>query len=364
MTLKVRNLIYAVAALLLVSLFIGSAEARGGNFVIGPSDDAIEKIQLSNPDNVVGNISICNGFVDFFVTNPSYDIVYQSSKTSFDSFNFTANENGTYVIHVVNRYQFEAVNVTLFYHINFIFTLSSTISVSAFSTQTINSGSITITRVQPYIHLDISPSAFPVAGRFWQINVFYQNSSSDDITYYSPLPNAIVEVTIKERNQTKVYKITSDELGHSEFQFLTDITNISFQAISGGNRSDIVALTQRAEHYVSADIVDSMLVTSALMSGVAVAIAGASVYFKKRMRTIVSLLLGTVLLLSFVQFATSLASKWFLLTPWGYPETIFSFLTWTILRYASAIGLLLFVILSLLALLPKLRRHELTVPIK
>jgi uncharacterized membrane protein len=107
-----------------------------------------------------------------------------------------------------------------------------------------------------------------------------------------------------------------------------------------------------------------MLAASAVMSGITVTIAGASIYFKKRMRAMVSLLLGTVLFLSFVQLVTSLISKWFLWTPWGYPETIFSFLTWTILRYASAVGLVLFVILSLLALLPKLRRPKLSVPLK
>jgi hypothetical protein len=193
---------------LLASLFVASVEARGGNLVVSPSGEAIEKIQLAPPDNVVGNMSVSNGFVDFFVTNPSYDIVYQNLKTSFDNFNFAANESGIYVMHFVNRYQSGDVNVTLCYGCNFFVVTSVNIGISTFSTQTFTLGGVTITRVQSFLHLDVSPLAFPVVGQFWKLFVYYQTNSSDGITYYSPLPNATVEVTIRVGNQTKVYSIT------------------------------------------------------------------------------------------------------------------------------------------------------------
>lgn len=353
-----RKIVYAIVALLLVSLFIAMVEARGGSYVISPSDEAIEKIQLAPPDNVVGNMSVNNGFVDFFVTNPSYDIVYQSLKTSFDSFNFTANESGIYVMHFVNKYQSEDVNLTLYYACNFFVVLSADFGVSAFSTQTITSGAVTITRVQPYLHLDISPSAFPVVGQFWKISVFYQNQSSDEVTYYSPLPNATVEVTVTVGNQTKIYSITTDEMGHAEFQFLAEYSDISFQAVSGGNKSDIIALTQRTEHYVSADVVDFTFTLSGLMStitGIAVAV---SIYFRRRIRIIFNLLIGAVFCFSLFQLVISVYHKLFLLTPWGYPESIFSFFTWTLLRYASLLGIGLFALLSMLTFLLRLRNPK------
>jgi hypothetical protein len=361
--IKIRRLVYALVALLLVSLFVASVEARGGNLVISPSGEAIEKIQLAPPDNVVGNMSVSDGFVDFFVTNPSYDIVYRSLKTSFDSFNFTANESGIYVMHFVNKYQSGDVNVTLYYGCNFFFVTSVNIGISTFSTQTTTLGDATITRVQPYLHLDVSPLAFPVVGQFWELFVYYQTNSSDGIAHYSPLPNATVEVTVRVGNQTKVYSITSDEVGHAEFQFLAEYSDISFQAVSGGNRSDIFALTQRAEHYVSADFVDFMFALSGVMSGITAA-SVIALHFRKRIRVIFSLLIGVVFCLSMVQLVISVYSKSFLWTPWGYSESIFSFLTWTTLKYASLVGIVLFAVLCLLALWLKLRSPKLGVPLK
>jgi len=340
-----------VVALLLLSLVLGSVEARGGTLVIGPGNEAIEKIQLSPPDSAVGNFTVSNGSVDFFVTNPSYDIVYQSLKTSFEIFNFTANESGIYVMHFVNKYQSEDVNLTLSYGLNFFVILSVTINVS---TQT-SSGTATVTQVQPYIHLDISPSAFPVVGQFWKISVFYQNQSSGRVIYYSPLPNATVKVTVIVGNQTKVYSITSDELGQAEFQFLAEYSDISFQAFYRGNQSDIIALTQRAEHYVSADHVNFMFTLSSFMFGITGIGTGISIYYRKRIRIIFCLLIGLVFCLSLFLLVISVYSKWFSLTPWGYPETIFSFLTWTILKYASVVGIILFAVLSLLVFLLRLR---------
>jgi len=362
-SMKIRRLVCALVALLSVSLSVASVEARGGGFVISPSGEAIEKIQLAPPDNVVGNMSVSNGFVDFFVTNPSDDIVYQSLNTSFDSFNFAANESGIYVMHFVNRYQSGDVNVTLCYGLNFFFAASVNIGISTFSTETTTLGDATITRVQPYLHLDVSPLAFPVVGQFWKLLVYYQTNSSDGIAYYSPLPNATVEVTIRVGNQTKVYSITSDEVGHAEFQFLAEYSDISFQAVSGGNKSDIFALTQRAEHYVSADFVDFMFELSAVMSGIS-AVSVAILHFGKRIRVIFSLLIVVVFCLSMLQLVISVYSKLFLWTPWGYSESIFSFFTWATLKYASLSGIVLFAVLCLLALWLKLRSPKLVVPLK
>jgi hypothetical protein len=362
--IRTRKPFHTIAVLLLVSLlvcllvgsFVSAVKARGGVLVIGPGDEAIEKVQLASPDNVVGNMTVNDGFVDFFVTNPSYDIVYQRNRTSFDSFNFTANESGVYVMHFVNKYQSGDVNVTLGYGINFFFSVSLSLTISP-------QLSITITRVQPYLNLVVSPMGFPVAGQSWQISVYYQTNSSDETTYYSPLPNATVEVTTIVGGQTKVYNFTTDELGRLEFQFLAEYSDISFQAISGGNRSGIFALTQRAEHYISGDFVDFMFALSAVMSGIS-AVSVAILHFGKRIRVIFSLLIVVVFCLSMLQLVISVYSKLFLWTPWGYSESIFSFFTWTTLKYASLFGIVLFAVICLLALWSKLRSPKLVVPIK
>lgn len=354
--IKTRKPFHTIAVLLLVSLlvcllvgsFVSAVKARGGLLVIGPGDEAIEKVQLASPDNVVGNMTANDGFVDFFVTNPSYDIVYQHNRTSFDSFNFTAIESGIYVMHFVNKYQSGDVNVTLSYGINFFVYVSFAISPQF---------SITITQVQPYLNLVVSPMGFPVAGQSWQINVYYQTNSSDETTYYSPLPNATVEVTTIVGGQTKVYSITTDELGRLEFQFLVQYSDISFQAVSGGNKSAIIAFTQRSQHYVSADFVDFMFGLSIFMFGIT-ASSVAALHFTKRTRVIFSWLMGAVFCLSMVQLVISVIAKSFWWTPWGYPDTIFSFFTWTYLKYASFVGVVLFAILALFAFSSKIRSPE------
>ena len=62
---------------------------------------------------------VSGGYIDFLVTGPSNDVVYRVERTSYDNFEFTANESGTYEMHFANNYQVGDVNVTLTYGINF-----------------------------------------------------------------------------------------------------------------------------------------------------------------------------------------------------------------------------------------------------
>jgi uncharacterized membrane protein len=241
-------------------------------------------------------------------------------------------------MHFVNKYQSGDVNLTLSYGINYFVFASSTFSI-------MTSTSVTITQGQPYLNLVVSPMEFPVPGQSWQINVYYQTNSSGTTTYYSPMPNATVEVTIIAGGQTKVYSYITDELGHLEFQFLPQYSDISFQAVSGGNKSDTIAFTQRAQHYVSEDIVDSMITLSGVMFTI---ITGFSLYFRKKIRVIFGVLIGAVCCLSFGELVISIYSKWFLLTPWGYQENIFGILTWTSLEIVSVVGIVLLAVLFLI----------------
>jgi len=126
-----RILIHVFLVFLLVGFFIGSVNARGGNLIVAPSNEVTEKVQLGVTDRVFGNVSATNGFIDFFVTNPSDNMLFYCNKTAFESFNFTANENGTYIMHIVNNYQPEKVNVTLSYALDITIVLTASVTLSA-----------------------------------------------------------------------------------------------------------------------------------------------------------------------------------------------------------------------------------------
>jgi hypothetical protein len=301
-------------------------------------------------------MSVNNGFVDFFVTNPSNDTIYQNLKTSFDSFNFTANENGTYQMHFVNMYQSVDVNVTLSYSVNFFVTVTTVIHVLTSSTQ-ITSGSSIITQVQhPYLDLVVSPSSgFPVLGKSWQLFVYYKTNVTNGVTYYSSLPNATIDVTIVVDNQKKVYSIACNEAGQLDFPFLAEYSDISFQAVSRGNMSDIIAFTQQSEHYVQTDLVGLMFNISIVLCGITVSSEVIMGYFRKRIRVFFNLLIGAIFCFSVFLLVISEYTQVSLWTPWGYPSIVFGFVTWTSLGYASIAATIIFVILIVLAYLLRLR---------
>jgi hypothetical protein len=239
---------------------------------------------------------------------------------------------------------------------------SSKAKISSSGVIVSNSVTIIVTRAQPYLSLDVSPLAFPETGQNWEISVFSQNSSSNGITYYSPFPNAAILVTFKVGSQTEIYRIPTDQLGHAEFQFSSGISDIVFQAIYGGNKSESIVITQ---HYVQGDTVDFMVTLSVFMSSITICTEAILIALKNKVRMIFSLFIGFILCLSLIQLTISAYVKFFMETAWGYPERIFGFLSWTDLDYASIVGIILFAILSLLAFVLRYRNPEnMNVPIK
>ena len=105
--------------------------AKSGVFVIGPMQEATETVELvvsqSSSANVCGKVSVINGFIDFYVTSPSGNIILCYNKTSFNCFNFSAVENGTYTLHLVNTWSENDVTATLDYGVNFEIVLQETI---------------------------------------------------------------------------------------------------------------------------------------------------------------------------------------------------------------------------------------------
>ena len=108
-----RRLISVYIVVFLASLLISAVSARGGEFLIEPSHEVTENVALTVSDEVFGNLSVSNGFIDFYVTSPSGVILLRYNKTAFNTFNFVAEENGNFTMHLVNVHQSENVNATL-----------------------------------------------------------------------------------------------------------------------------------------------------------------------------------------------------------------------------------------------------------
>jgi len=93
--------------------------------------EVTENVEVAVSNNmyvsVCGNLSVANGFIDFYVTNPSESIILYYKKTSFSCFNFSATENGTYVLHLANIELENDVLATLNYGVNFEIILQATI---------------------------------------------------------------------------------------------------------------------------------------------------------------------------------------------------------------------------------------------
>ena len=114
-----RQVTFVFFSLVLASLFIVSAQARGGTFNIAPTQEATDTVKLWVSDSIVGNVSVYDGLIDFRISNPYGVTVLCCNQTSFESFNLTAEEEGVYVIHLVNNYETENVTVLLSYGANF-----------------------------------------------------------------------------------------------------------------------------------------------------------------------------------------------------------------------------------------------------
>lgn len=138
----------------LTGFSIPYANARGGVFVISPMQEATETVELTVSDSataeVCGNVSVINGFVDFYVTSPSGNIILCYNNTSFSPFNFSAIENGTYTLHLANTWSEKDVTATLDYGVNFEIVLHATIGLSW---HTVATWQATIITPSPYLDI-------------------------------------------------------------------------------------------------------------------------------------------------------------------------------------------------------------------
>jgi len=146
------------------SLFVPYVSARGGVFVIEPMQEKTETVELTVSENtsadVCGDVSI-DGFIDFYVTSPSEVIMLCCNKTAFIHFKFSAEENGTYVLHLANAWSKNNVTATLNYGVNFEITLQETIhptwhTVATWQTNVITNPSLDILEILKILGVIIS----------------------------------------------------------------------------------------------------------------------------------------------------------------------------------------------------------------
>lgn len=109
--------------------FVGIVNARGGTFIIEPSEKANERVKLGVRDAIRGNFSVSNGFIDFYIASPSGIVLLCYNKTAFNTFNLTAEEDGNHTMHLINAYQTENLNVTLNYAVHVVITLHAEVNM-------------------------------------------------------------------------------------------------------------------------------------------------------------------------------------------------------------------------------------------
>jgi hypothetical protein len=125
------RLIVLLNIVVLFALVTQSASARGSIFVVKPKQVVVEEVNLEVSSEVVGDLSVGNGIIDFWVASPSGVVLFCDQKIANKSFSFVAKENGSYTMHLSNTYLTQSVTVTLNYGINMNITVAANINVGA-----------------------------------------------------------------------------------------------------------------------------------------------------------------------------------------------------------------------------------------
>lgn len=176
--------------LILVSLTIGVANARSEELVIEPKNKIIGSLKLGVHDEIIGNISVQDGFVDFYVYNPSGGALLFYNQTSGTSFNFTVSENGNYTFCFINSLEQDPVTVFLNYGIVFVVESSLNVGID-FSTGVAQV--ITLPPIEP-------PDDFPDLENLFEKYLNLQESDkilriAKGASQYVPLRNIVIALS-------------------------------------------------------------------------------------------------------------------------------------------------------------------------
>ncbi|MFZ0965468.1 MAG: hypothetical protein WAN82_02445 [Candidatus Bathyarchaeia archaeon] len=121
--------IMSVLFLLLLLALVGSVQANSV-FVIEPSKEATQNVESNGCQSIGGNVSVVGGNIGLYVADPSGTTLLRYENISFRDFKVSTTQNGTYVIHLVNRCSTNNVTATLFYGRNFNLVLNAEIGMT------------------------------------------------------------------------------------------------------------------------------------------------------------------------------------------------------------------------------------------
>jgi len=111
--------ILAVVIVLACLPLLGRAYASAETLVVEPGQEVLRTVDSNGCVSICGNVSVAQGYVDFYITGPSGNVLLLYNKTAFADFNVTNVENGTYAFHIANTWSPNATVVTLCYGKNF-----------------------------------------------------------------------------------------------------------------------------------------------------------------------------------------------------------------------------------------------------
>ena len=125
------RLIVLLNIVLLFVLVTQTASARGGIFVVEPKREVVEEVNLEVSSEVVGDMSVSDGFIDFWIASPSGIVLLCDHNIANRSFSFVAEENGNYTMHLSNTNLTQSVIVELKYSVNVRITVGANINFGA-----------------------------------------------------------------------------------------------------------------------------------------------------------------------------------------------------------------------------------------
>lgn len=123
-----RKILAIVILLVCFSLF-KIVYASAETLVVETGQEVIRTVDSHGCVSICGNLSVTQGYVDFFVTGPSGNVLLLCNKTAFTEFNVTTVENGTYAFHIANMWSPNATVVTLCYGKNFEVVLQENLKI-------------------------------------------------------------------------------------------------------------------------------------------------------------------------------------------------------------------------------------------
>lgn len=206
-----------------------------------------------------------------------------------------------------------------------------------------------------HIHLEISPIEYPAQGQSWTLSVYSTNITADKVLF-TPLSNATIQVNVKENGIEKSYQLSPDASGHAQFQYLGSYSDVAFQAYSGDVRSESIVV---GSHYVTSTVVERMIEVSSFFSLMTFLFAGLAKLTHKVTRLLGFLLILFLAVLFSIIAIFAFYASFYLETAWGFPENIIgSFVTFSVLEYATIVGIILFFSFVVVMIVTKFRANH------